>query len=148
MDGLGVSQQLIHEALTRTNELVYVCLPSRQPCPNCQADPFYGESVDVTCSVCGGKGYLVTERFSAIPARVSWNLPNSFLLVGNRLVSSGETGEIILHVDFAYQHVLKAALKTEGSYALVANRKVRILSLAPNRVENLTSYNAYCVLAE
>lgn len=141
-------------AIRRATELVatiynvVIVVPKMEDCTaeGCGPDEDLGGALLPNCATCGGTGYLSTTMRSAVSARIRWweaPVPGFVLSTG---MMTDEIGKFTMVLATSETRLIEQALATVGSYAIIDNRRARMLSWSPNHVIGQTSVEVACEL--
>ncbi|MGQ9458899.1 MAG: hypothetical protein ACUVS5_11540 [Anaerolineae bacterium] len=120
-----------------------VVLPSYAECTasGCGYDPVTKAGRNIACTVCGGTGRVRTLATSYIQGRiVQLRRPDREF----RIVATGTVADLAIATSQAARAVLDKALTTDGAYALVGGKKVRVKEVLEVAVEGPSSLLALC----
>lgn len=125
---------------------VFAFIPSDTDCPDCVRNPFYGDSLDMTCSTCGGTGVVRVWLKSSFTARIMWVDPAHVRYVAGGAVATGEVGDVALQITQESYPIAEAVSKNREAYFLIDDHRARPRSITINRVEGVSSYDVRCDL--
>ena len=127
---------------------VYIVIPSRINCTatDCGPDTVLGGALLPNCDVCGGRGYLDVKMTSHVSARIRWweaPVPAFVLSTG---MMTDEVGKFTMVLAMSEMRLVERACATQGAYAIIDNRRARMLSWSPNHVIGQTGIEVACEL--
>ena len=134
--------------LVATTSNVVIVVPTMTPCTatGCGPDTSLGGALLPNCETCGGEGYLNTTMRSAVAARIRWwEAPNPAFILSTGMMSD-EIGKFTMVLATSETRLIEQALATIGSYAIIDDRRARMLSWSPNHVIGQTSVEVACEL--
>lgn len=134
--------------LAATLSAVQIVVPTRTPCTaeGCGPDETLGGALLPNCATCGGIGYLTLNMVSHVMARIRWwesPVPAFVLSTG---IMTDEIGKFTMVLAVSETRLIERALATQASYAVIDNRRARMLSWSPNHVIGTTSIEVACEL--
>jgi hypothetical protein len=128
------------------NDLVAARIPKYRDCTEtgCGFDEESRAAKDISCPVCLGKGRVATWIGTYVRGRVSWTDVGRPRFGG--AVTTDELGDVTFTTKQVYQPLLEVVRDTENAFLEIDGKKLRVISVDPNRIEGKTSVVSRCKL--
>lgn len=126
------------------NDRVTLAIPSFSDCPDCGYDEKSAAGKNIACLTCNGTGRVTSWAYAYLRGRVSWTdvgRPRFANAVGTE-----ELGDAVFETRLVHKELLEDMRDLERAYIEIDRRKLRVMSVDPNRVEGKTSVVARCEL--
>lgn len=127
-----------------TNDRVALGIPSYSNCPDCGYDEKSASGKNISCLTCNGTGRVTTWANAYLRGRVSWTDVGRPRFGG--VVGTEELGDATFETRLVNKELLEDVRDSEKAYIEIDNRRLRIMSVDPNRIEGKTTVVARCEL--
>jgi len=127
-----------------TNDRVAFWIPSYSDCPDCGYDEKSAAGKNISCLTCNGTGRVTVWSTAYIHGRVAWTDVGRPRFGG--LIGTEELGDATFETRLAYKGLLEDVRDSERAYIEIDSRRLRVMSVDPNRIEGKTTVVARCEL--